>query len=678
MTNIALEEQENISPSKEIVVPDVKCPDCGLLMSYVGDDSLDSEKLRDEIEDLNWKQMEQLASGESAVDDSSALRPAKFKCYHCQVQPLSSSRQTWLLEFGHFSAKDAANAALRKSILERDKFTCMDCTMQLPTHMEVRHLDEDHSNNDPANLRCVCPFCHMRDHLGPTGIAGAATVIALPYLSQAQINNIVLMSWYITSRVKDVSDIRAGKTSDNEGFETEAKLLNAAAGLLSDIEKKGVTWCAHVNSKSPLDPYIFGKMLNRMREQEFVPKETPDAEIAHLSPDKEIRISDDDPDFKVLDLPPGVQSSAYKARNISLAAMRLFPKQTWFEDQCNDWFAYFDKVRPVSIWGKARVELYKALGIDSPETLHAELTQHIALKDKGGTPPPPSRPKAKAPSISATPPAVEPAAQYIAQSTAEDVVAQSPKTIPSAPRPSASETPLQPSVKESASGSPKTPLEAPKAAVENPAPAPAPLSAPAPSPVPAIVAGAATALVLDDLFSMDAPAAAPAPTAIALDNLFGEEQVTIQEKPQSQSTRMELDGLFGSEFAEDVPHSEAPEASEEVVIANAVAAVADLPQQVNVPRVETQETAASPPPIAEPIRAPLVTPIAPQPAPDQVVTPTNWGSWGQSAPESQDSNQDDESAGGDGDGDGGNAGGWDLSDFSDNDNFPGGKEEGAF
>jgi len=51
--------------------------------------------------------------------------------------------------------------------------------------MEVRHLDDNHENMDPANLICVCPFCHCRDHLHTTGFATAGLMIASTHLTQA-------------------------------------------------------------------------------------------------------------------------------------------------------------------------------------------------------------------------------------------------------------------------------------------------------------------------------------------------------------------------------------------------------------------------------------------------------------------------------------------------------------
>ena len=50
---------------------------------------------------------------------------------------------------------------LRRSILERDRFTCQDCGI-ITTTLEVDHINSDPSNNSPANLQSLCRPCHER------------------------------------------------------------------------------------------------------------------------------------------------------------------------------------------------------------------------------------------------------------------------------------------------------------------------------------------------------------------------------------------------------------------------------------------------------------------------------------------------------------------------------------
>lgn len=42
------------------------------------------------------------------------------------------------------------------------KPACEDCTTT--TDLHVHHIDRDHTNNDPANLRTLCSSCHLKLH----------------------------------------------------------------------------------------------------------------------------------------------------------------------------------------------------------------------------------------------------------------------------------------------------------------------------------------------------------------------------------------------------------------------------------------------------------------------------------------------------------------------------------
>lgn len=48
---------------------------------------------------------------------------------------------------------------LRKSILERDKFTCQSCGL-ITTVLEVDHIIPNSDNNNPSNLQALCRPCH--------------------------------------------------------------------------------------------------------------------------------------------------------------------------------------------------------------------------------------------------------------------------------------------------------------------------------------------------------------------------------------------------------------------------------------------------------------------------------------------------------------------------------------
>lgn len=83
-----------------------------------------------------------------------------------------------------------AFAAARTSILERDAYTCQACGFSAPKGMEVHHIDDNHHNNDPANLVTLCPFCHMYFTCGNRGGVFSAELIFMPILHPVAINQI--------------------------------------------------------------------------------------------------------------------------------------------------------------------------------------------------------------------------------------------------------------------------------------------------------------------------------------------------------------------------------------------------------------------------------------------------------------------------------------------------------
>lgn len=61
---------------------------------------------------------------------------------------------------------DAAFRAQRKGALERANYRCIFCGFKSQKSNEVHHLDNNHHNNDPKNLACVCKWCHPYHHIG--------------------------------------------------------------------------------------------------------------------------------------------------------------------------------------------------------------------------------------------------------------------------------------------------------------------------------------------------------------------------------------------------------------------------------------------------------------------------------------------------------------------------------
>lgn len=258
------------------------------------------------------------------------------------ARALSSTPALWRLPFGHFSETDPKNRQLREKIIARDRGQCSDCGLTLPRHMEVRHLDDDHDNPAETNLTCVCPFCHLRDHLGPTGFASAGLVIGSPTLTQGQVNTLALSIWYIQARINKTQDIR--NLPDESQTETEEggrqRMLSTATTLWNDLTTKSTRW---TGAYSPLisEPDILGGVLN---------------DLSLNAPE------------------------TYAQRGVSLSGLHILPLKEAFETQCADWFKDFDKNRPLASWEKGLDALMARL-----ETNPDDFYQEVRAKIRAAT-----------------------------------------------------------------------------------------------------------------------------------------------------------------------------------------------------------------------------------------------------------------------------------------------------
>lgn len=93
----------------------------------------------------------------------------------------------------------AAFEQARAGVLRRDGYRCAYCGFRSTppggvvdgdprgSWMEVHHIDDDHGNNDTANLVTICNYCHMVFHVGLSGRFGAR-IVWLPEISQAALS----------------------------------------------------------------------------------------------------------------------------------------------------------------------------------------------------------------------------------------------------------------------------------------------------------------------------------------------------------------------------------------------------------------------------------------------------------------------------------------------------------
>lgn len=99
--------------------------------------------------------------------------------------------ETWLMDDDQFSNADSNWSRIRREVLVRDDHTCQFCGLRATKWQEIWHADDDHSNNDPANLHTICFFCHMPFHIGAAARRNLATLCWMPELSQTQINHMI-------------------------------------------------------------------------------------------------------------------------------------------------------------------------------------------------------------------------------------------------------------------------------------------------------------------------------------------------------------------------------------------------------------------------------------------------------------------------------------------------------
>lgn len=109
---------------------------------------------------------------------------------------LSAKRETWRMhDQGHEEA-DAEFRIRRDSILARDRHMCkgVGCGFISMKWQEVHHRDDNHRDNDDANLATLCGFCHSVFHVGLASENGSL-LIWLPdigdHVSQGELNRIV-------------------------------------------------------------------------------------------------------------------------------------------------------------------------------------------------------------------------------------------------------------------------------------------------------------------------------------------------------------------------------------------------------------------------------------------------------------------------------------------------------
>jgi intracellular multiplication protein IcmJ len=140
---------------------------------------------------------------------------------------LSAKRKSWRMMDEHAGEADKRYVAVRDQVLARDDYTCSFCGFRASKWQEVHHVDDDHSNNKLSNLKTACCLCHQCFHLGFAGVRRAGTIIWLPEIDQADLNNVVRAIFVAISTGRQQEQ---GARSLYEALESRAGLVEQALG----------------------------------------------------------------------------------------------------------------------------------------------------------------------------------------------------------------------------------------------------------------------------------------------------------------------------------------------------------------------------------------------------------------------------------------------------------------
>jgi len=177
----------------------------------------------------------------------------------------------------NIDAQELADEGFKKArplALDRDNNTCVFCGFSSPKWQEVRHLDNNHSNNDLKNLRTTCALCHQIFHLGFAGMRKSGLVVYMPEISQVDLNNIVRTIWIgISSKQEPWAEV------GNEIYDSFKSRVNDTDKILkkyfSNFETKPSDPLTIANALSVMDDKDYNNRINLVRDLRLLPLPQP-------------------------------------------------------------------------------------------------------------------------------------------------------------------------------------------------------------------------------------------------------------------------------------------------------------------------------------------------------------------------------------------------------------------
>lgn len=213
---------------------------------------------------------------------------------------MSAKRALWRMH-DHAGEADTEFRQVRDTVLSNADRRCVYCGLRAPKYQEVHHGDDDHANNAPSNLFCVCPLCHQVFHLGLAGLEDGGDLIVAAEFSQAELNALTVAIWLAVA--------------------SGSEYAGTARMVYEDLQKRS---------------FYVTSIFREWARQDNVELQEP----FRFSPDM---------------LANGLMSltdEEYANRAALLGDLRLLPREARFAPQIKHWVTHFGRSLPPAQWEK--------------------------------------------------------------------------------------------------------------------------------------------------------------------------------------------------------------------------------------------------------------------------------------------------------------------------------------